>query len=97
MTTLQIEHPIKDFETWKQAFDRDPLDREGSGVRRYRVMRPLDDPNCIKVDLEFDSREVAESFLGSLEGLWKSGAAAPALKGTPQVRFVEEVESEELR
>lgn len=97
MTTLQIEHPIKDFETWKQAFDRDPLDRAGSGVRRYRVLRPLDDPNYVKVDLEFDDREVAESFLDSLQRLWKSAEAAPALKGRPRARFVEEVQSEDLR
>jgi hypothetical protein len=97
MTTLQIEHPIKDFDTWKQAFDRDPLDRKGSGVRHYRVLRPIDDPNYIKVDLEFESREVAEVFLESLRGLWQSPQAAPALKGSPRVRFAEEVESVDFR
>jgi hypothetical protein len=97
MTILQIEHGISDFTTWKTAFDRDPLDRKGSGVRRYRVFQPLDDPTYVKVELEFDSNGDAESFLGSLKDLWQSGDAAPALRGSPRVQFVEEVASEDLR
>jgi hypothetical protein len=45
MPTLQLEHAIKDFAMWKAAFDRDPSDRRGLGVRRQRVLRPLDDPD----------------------------------------------------
>jgi hypothetical protein len=47
MPTLQLEHAIKDFAMWKAAFDRDPIDRRGLGVRRHRVFRPLDDPNYV--------------------------------------------------
>ena len=36
MITVRIEHPITGFEQWKAAFDRDPVDRRGSGVRRYQ-------------------------------------------------------------
>ena len=36
------------------AFDHDPADRKGSGVRRYRIYRPVDDPHYITLDLEFD-------------------------------------------
>jgi len=36
MTILHVEHAISDFETWKRAFDSDPVQREQSGVRRYR-------------------------------------------------------------
>ena len=44
MPVVQIEHPIRDFETWKAAFDRDPVQREASGVTSYRIYRPVDDP-----------------------------------------------------
>jgi hypothetical protein len=67
MPTLQIEHAISDFEVWKSAFDTDPLRREESGVRRYRVFRPLDDPRYVKIDLDFDSAEEAEAFRAKLE------------------------------
>lgn len=93
MPTVQLEHPIRDFETWKAAFDRDPVGREASGVRRYQVYRPIDDPNYVAVDLEFDSRPEAEAFKVALERLWLSPQAAPALGGTPRARIVETVES----
>ncbi len=93
MSLVQLEHPIRDFETWKAAFDRDPVHREASGVRRYRIFRPVNDPNYIAVDLEFDTRDAAEAFKVALEDLWRSPQAAPALGGTPRVRVVDTVES----
>ena len=95
MPILQIEHPISDFDVWKRAFDADPVRRAESGVRRYRVFRPIDDPNYIKVDLEFDRSDEAEAFRAALRNLWASGRAAPALAGTPQARIVEVVQTEE--
>ncbi len=95
MPILQIDHAISDFAVWKRAFDSDPVRREESGVRRYRVFRPVDDPNYVKVDLEFDSMSEAEAFRAALENLWGSGRAAPALVGSPRTRIVEAVQSEE--
>ena len=93
MYILRIEHAIHDFETWKKAFDVDPARREASGVQRYRVMRPANDPNYVLVDLDFDSASDAERFLAALRELWQSRRAAPALSGSPQARIVVEVES----
>ena len=95
MTTLHIEHPIRDFDLWKAAFERDPIGRERSGVRRYRVLRPIDDPNYVMIDLDFDSSSAAEAFLVALREVWRSPAAAPALVGSPQARIVEMVEGKE--
>lgn len=95
MPTLQIEHAITDFEVWKRAFEADPVRREQSGVRRYRVLRPLDDPRYVEIDLDFDSVRDAEAFRAALQDLWGSGRAAPALAGKPQTRIVEEVLGEE--
>ena len=93
MPILRLEHAISDFDVWKAAFDRDPVRREESGVRGHRVYRPLDDPNYVTVDLEFDDSDTAERFQVALGNLWRSREAAPALVGTPQVRIVEAVES----
>jgi hypothetical protein len=95
MITLHIEHPIRDFDTWKAAFERDPAGRERSGVRHYRVLRPIDDPNYIMIDLDFDSVSEAEAFLAAMREVWRSTAAAPALAGDPQARIVEVVESKD--
>lgn len=92
MPVLQIEHAVRDFETWKAAFDSDPVRREAGGVRRYQIYRPVDDPNFVAVDLEFDSRDEAQAFKLGLEALWRSPQAAPALGGTPRARVVDIVE-----
>jgi len=96
MYTLHIEHAIHDFDTWRSAFDRDPAGRRAAGVRHYRVSRPVDDPNYVLIDLDFDSPTEAETFVGAMRAVWQSPAAAPALRGAPQTRIVETVESKDL-
>lgn len=93
MPIVQIEHPVRDYDTWKVAFDRDPIGRKASGVRRYRIYRPTDDPRFIAVDLEFDGMAEAEACETALRELWQSPRAAAALGGTPRARIVDAVES----
>ena len=52
MPTVRIEHAVPNFEQWKRAFDSDPVNRKGSGVRGYQVLRAQDDPNHVMIDLE---------------------------------------------
>jgi hypothetical protein len=92
MPVVQLEHAVKDYGMWKAAFDRDPIDRRGLGVRRHRILRPLDDPNYVVVELDFDTAEAAEACCAALGRLWASRAAAPALLGAPQTRIVEPIE-----
>jgi hypothetical protein len=90
MYTLQIEHGIKDFETWKAAFDRDPVHREASGVISHRIGRPVGDGHYVVVELDFRSLEQAQQLLANLEEkVWTSPADAPALAGTPRTRIIE--------
>lgn len=93
MPTVRIEHPIHNYEAWKGAFDLDPARRQESGVRRYRVSRPVDDPHYVMVDLDFNSSGEAEAFVATMREVWQSPQAAPALLGNPQARIVEIVES----
>lgn len=96
MHILRIEHQIRDFDSWKAAFDSDPVGRQQSGVRRHRVLRPIDDPNYVMIDLDFDSSSEAEAFLAALRrNVWSSREATPALRGEPQTRIVEAVEVKE--
>jgi len=90
---LQIEHPVRDFETWKVAFDGGQERREAGGVRRHQVYRPVDDPRYIAVDLEFDNRDEAEAFKMGLEEMWRSPQASRVLGGTPRARVIDVVES----
>jgi hypothetical protein len=92
MPTVQFEHAMRDFAIWKAAFDRDPINRRGLGVRRHRVSRPVDDPNYVIGELEFDTTAQAQACGTALRELWGSSHAAPALLGPPQMRIVEAVE-----
>ncbi len=96
MPILQIEHRVRDFATWKAAFDSDPAGREAGGVRRYAIFRPVDDPAYVAVDLAFDTHGAAEMFKIGLEALWRSPQAQSALGGTPRARLVDLVESREF-
>ncbi len=91
MIVLQIEHPVPSFAGWKQAFDSDPVDRKGSGVRRYRVMRPVDNQNYSMIELEFDTVADAEAMLGKLRELW--GRVEGTVMTNPQTRIIEIVEA----
>jgi hypothetical protein len=92
MHVVQIEHAVRDYDTWKAAFDSDPAHRRASGVRRYEVFRPVDDPRYVAVDLEFATLTEAQAFKSALEGVWRAPQALAALGGEPKARIVDIVE-----
>ena len=93
MTIVQIEHPVPNFDAWKKAFDSDPVGRERSGVRRYQVLRPIDNSSYAIVDLEFDNSSKAEAFLAAMREVWRR--VEGTIIESPQVRIVEVLESKE--
>lgn len=91
MSILRIEHPVPDYDRWKEAFDRDPAGRERSGVRRCQVLRAIDDPNYVMVDLEFDTPAEAEALLDGMRVVWDR--VAGTIMSDPRARIVEMVET----
>jgi hypothetical protein len=91
MVVLQIQHKIPDFDRWKKAFYDDPIDRKKSGVRHYRIFRPVDDPNYVIIDLEFYGMEEANSALAALQQLW--GQVEGKIMMSPQTRMLNLVEA----
>lgn len=94
MPILRIEHSVPDFNGWKRAFDSDPVNRKGMGVRRYQVMRSVEDPDYVLIDLEFDSVAEAEGLLSKMRQVW-SGEGQKVMRN-PQARIVESVETVEV-
>jgi hypothetical protein len=89
MPTLHIEHAVTDFETWSGAFVRFADARRRAGVRSHRVQQPVDDPNYVLVDLDFDTATAAEAFLEFLRTtVWATTDNSPALAGTPRTRIL---------
>jgi len=91
MPTLRIQHSVPNFEGWKRAFDSDPMDRKGSGVRRYHLHRSVADPNLVMIDLELDTVAEADRLLEKLRHLWAGPGGA--VMRNPEAWVVETVES----
>jgi hypothetical protein len=91
MYMLRIEHPVPNYEGWKQAFDSDPVGREKSGVRRYQILRPIDDPNYVLIDLEFETIDQAEALLAAMRVVW--GRVEGTIMMNPQTQIVEAMET----
>jgi hypothetical protein len=92
MYMLRIEHPVPDYDRWKQAFDSDPVGRAKSGVRRCQVLRTVDDPNYVMIDLEFDTVRDAEELLSAMRSVW-GRVQGTVILNPPQARIVEAVET----
>jgi hypothetical protein len=93
MYMLRIEHPVPNYDGWKKAFDSDPSLREKSGVRRYQILRPVDDPNYVMIDLEFNIANQAEDLLAALRVVW--GRVEGTIMMNPKARIVEALETKE--
>ena len=94
MPVVRIEHPVADYDAWKQAFDSDPIGREQIGVRRYRILRSTSDDGraYVMVDLELDTEEQAAALRDALDELW--GRVQPTgLIGDQVSRIAEVVET----
>jgi hypothetical protein len=91
MHMLRIEHPIRDYDGWKKAFDSDPVGRQKLGVRRYQISRPVDDTNRIMIDLEFDTQAQAEALLSAMRVVWNR--IDGTIMTNPQTQIVETTET----
>jgi hypothetical protein len=91
---LHIEHKVPGFNGWKKAFESDPINRKKSGVRRYSILRPIDDPNYVIINLEFESLKEAEDTLAALRILWSKVEGQVMMN--PQVRILNLTETTDV-
>lgn len=90
MTILRIEHKVQSYEAWKKVFDNDPINRMQSGVRRHRIFRPVENPDYVIIDLEFDEVNNAKTTLKSLQKLWSDVEGKAIFNPLAQILNVEE-------
>jgi hypothetical protein len=91
MIILQLEHSVLNFDGWKKAFESDPVGRQRGGVVRYSILKKIDDPNYVIINLEFDKQEQAENFLELLKQLW--GKVEGSVMNRPQARILQVIET----
>ena len=87
MTALVlVEHPVghgpfSDFDSWKQTFDSDPLDRRGHGVRQHWIYRSPE-ADYVVIGLEFASLDEATAFKEALDAALGSVWAQTGVEGS---------------
>jgi cytidylate kinase len=96
MATLRVELEVREYGLWRGAFDKDVGGRERSGVRRYRIFRPVDSDDEVMLDLDFDTTAEAAAFIDILRAkVWPSPDNAPAKVGAPTTRILQIAEAHE--
>ncbi|MBF6227014.1 hypothetical protein IU470_18130 [Nocardia abscessus] len=70
MTTIvHVDDTVRDYETWKPAFDGLERYFAEAGARNCRVARFTHNPNRVLVELDFDTMAEAEAFRDGLRKL----------------------------
>ena len=91
MSLVVVHHRVRDFNTWKPAFDEHEPSRREHGAVRHWVYRTAGDPNDVVVAVEFRSQKHAQEFLDDpslREAMQRAG-----VEGEPDVHFREQVEA----
>ncbi len=65
MATLFVRHEVKEFGTWKAAYDAFDAERKTMGVTGHGVYQADGNPNNVTVYHHFDSMDAAKAFAGS--------------------------------
>ncbi len=74
-TTLFIAHKVKEYETWKAAFDLAESVREKHGIKALNVYKEMTDPDLVLVYAQVTDLEAAREYITS-DNLQKSMEAA---------------------
>ncbi len=67
MATVIVRHKVKDYETWKTAFEGFRDQRKAGGEMSFRILHLDDEPNNVFAIVEYDSLENARNFFGGSE------------------------------
>jgi heme-degrading monooxygenase HmoA len=65
MASIVVRHKVKDYATWKVAYDDHRPTRKAAGCKGTVVYRSADDPSEVVPLFEWDSLENAKKFAGS--------------------------------
>ncbi len=86
MTTLLIEHNVKDFKTWKAGFDAHGAIRQKHKLTGNVVYQRFDNPNAVCVVLEGAANNI-QAFISD-PGL-KQAMTAAGVQGEPNIRVLD--------
>jgi hypothetical protein len=87
MSYLLIRHKVKNFDTWKRAYDDHRVARKVSGLKELRLLRTRSNPNDIVLLFEARDAEKARAFAKSKD--LRDAMKAAGVMGTPEILELE--------
>ena len=86
-----VQHKVRDYDTWKPAFDEHEDVRRRHGATGHELYRGADDPNELTIVSHFPTREQAEAFAAdpSLKEAMERGGVI----SEPRITWAREAES----
>lgn len=88
MTSILIQHQVKDFAAWKKVFDASVDLRTSSGALTAQVYRDESDPNKVTTIHKWNSLANAQKFAHSTD--LKAAMEKAGVVGAPNVYFLNE-------
>jgi heme-degrading monooxygenase HmoA len=90
-----VQHKVRDYDTWKSAFDEHGDVRRRHGATGHELYQGLDDPNEVTVVNHFPSRQQAEAFAAdpSLKQAMEQGGVT----SEPRITWAQETEAVDYR
>jgi quinol monooxygenase YgiN len=85
MATLFVRHKVKEYGTWKAAYDAFDPERKQMGVTGQGVYQADDNPNVVTVYHDFDNMDAAKTFARSPR--LKEVMASAGVDGAPDIWF----------
>ena len=86
MPTMIVRHKVKDYETWKKAFDGHMGAQAAAGLTRPRIFRRAEDPN--ETIVVFDAADVGKAKAFGASPDLKTTMAASGVIDKPDVFFL---------
>jgi hypothetical protein len=80
MLTLLVRNRVRDYATWKRAFDAGAPATEAAGLRLSDLWRDADDADTVYFLLEAEDRARAEAFMADPRSA-EVGVAAGVIDG----------------
>ncbi|MHB1345597.1 MAG: cyclase [Thermoleophilia bacterium] len=86
MAHILVRNTVKDYDTWKQSFDKHSPMRKAAGSSGGRLFQSADNPNDVLLILEWDDVEKAREFAGSAQ--LREAMEEAGVVGQPEVRYL---------
>jgi uncharacterized protein (DUF1330 family) len=89
MGMIIVHHTVKDYATWKPAYDKHAGARKAAGLTHDHVLQAVDNPNAVTIVMDFSDFSNAKKFAESDD--LKNAMKAAGVVGVPTIHLLKNV------